>query len=99
MSHLNEPWFNDAEAAREHLEAIRWPDGPFCPHCGSVNVRKVTGEKHRPGLYACREKECGGHFTVTVGTLFERSHIPLHVWFQAVFHLCSGKKGISAHQL
>jgi transposase-like protein len=98
MSHLNEPWFNDADAAREHLEAIRWPNGPICPHCGSVeNIRKVTGEKHRPGLYACRE--CEGHFTVTVGTLFERSHIPLHKWFQAVYFLCSSKKGMSAHQL
>jgi transposase-like protein len=100
MSHLNEPWFNEAEAAREHLEAIRWPDGPVCPHCGAMgNTRKVTGMKHRAGLYACREADCGGHFTVTVGTLFERSHIPLHKWFQAVYFLCSSKKGMSAHQL
>jgi transposase-like protein len=99
MSNLNEPWFNNPEAAREHLEAIRWPNGPVCPHCGSLNVRKVTGTKHRPGLYACREKECGGHFTATVGTLFERSHVPLHMWFQAVYFLCSSKKGMSAHQL
>ena len=98
MSHLNEPWFNDAEAAREHLEAIRWPNGPICPHCGGVEkIHKVTGTKHRAGLYACRD--CNGHFTVTVGTLFERSHIPLHKWFQAVYFLCSSKKGMSAHQL
>lgn len=95
---LTAPYFNDPEAAREHLEAIRWPNGPVCPHCGGFErIHKVQGKKHRPGLYACRE--CNGHFTVTVGTVFERSKIPLNVWFQAVYFLCSSKKGMSSHQL
>jgi transposase-like protein len=98
MSQFLEKHFLDPEAARKHLEAIRWPDGPVCPHCGGVGkIHKVSGKKHRPGLYACRD--CNGHFTVTVGTVFERSHIPLHKWFQAVYLLCSSKKGMSSHQL
>jgi transposase-like protein len=97
-SKFDAPHFNDAEAARQHLEAIRWPSGPTCPHCGSVErIHKVAGKKHRDGLYACRE--CNGHFTVTVGTVFERSKIALHVWFRAVYLLCSSKKGMSSHQL
>lgn len=95
---LSAPYFNDPDAAREHLEEIRWPNGPVCPHCGGFErIHKVQGTKHRPGLYACRD--CNGHFTVTVGTVFERSKIPLQVWFQAVYYLCSSKKGISSHQL
>jgi transposase-like protein len=90
--------FQDPEKARELLEATRWPTGPFCPHCGGTErIHKVAGKRHRPGLYACRD--CNGHFTVTVGTVFERSKIALNVWFQAVFLLCSSKKGISSHQL
>jgi transposase-like protein len=97
-SEFDYPHFNDPEGARQHLEAIRWPDGPTCPHCGGIDrIHKVEGKKHRPGLYACRD--CNGHFTVTVGTVFERSHIPLHMWFRAVYLLCSSKKGISSHQL
>jgi len=97
-SEFDAPHFTDPDAAREHLEAIRWPSGPVCPHCGCMgNLRKVTGTRHRPGLYACRD--CNGHFTVTVGTVFERSKIPLHTWFRAVYLLCSSKKGMSSHQL
>jgi transposase-like protein len=97
-SEFDAPHFNDAEAARQHLEGIRWPNGPICPHCGGVErIHKVAGKKHRPGLYACRE--CNGHFTVTVGTVFERSKIALNVWFRAVYLLCSSKKGMSSHQL
>jgi transposase-like protein len=97
-SEFDAPHFNDPEAAREHLEAIRWPDGPVCPHCGGVDrIHKMAGKRHRPGLYACRD--CNGHFTVTVGTVFERSKIALHMWFRAVYLLCSSKKGISSHQL
>lgn len=95
---LSAPYFTDPDAAREHLEALRWPNGPVCPHCGGFErIHKVQGKSHRPGLYACRD--CNGHFTVTVGTVFERSKIPLHVWFQAVYYLCSSKKGMSSHQL
>src|SRR3569833_1380307 len=73
---LQNPIFTDETAARDHLEAIRWPEGPICPHCGNSNqerVAKVQGEKqsHRPGLFYCNE--CKGQFTVTVGTVFELS--------------------------
>lgn len=98
MSNLNAPYFKDPEEARRHLEAIRWPNGPVCPHCGGVEKqRRIEGKTTRPGLYKCYE--CNGHYTVTVGTVFERSKIPLNVWFQAVYWLCSSKKGISSHQL
>jgi transposase-like protein len=93
--------FNDEDRAREALEAIRWPNGPVCPHCGSTgdDVAKVEGKKHshRPGLYYCNA--CEGQFTVTVGTVFERSKIPLSKWWLAVHLLNSSKKGFSAHQL
>ena len=98
MSGFGAPWFHDDDAAREHLEAVRWPDGPYCPHCGSMDrIKLLGGKSHRPGLHKCYD--CSGHFTVTVGTLFERSKVPLHKWFQAVFLLCSSKKGMSSHQL
>ncbi len=98
MSVLNEQYFNDAGAAREHLEAIRWPNGPVCPHCGCVgHITKLNGAKHRKGVYKCND--CRKQFTVTVGTVFEGSHVPLHKWFQAVYFLCSSKKGMSSHQL
>lgn len=98
MSALDQPHFKDDNAAREYLEAIRWPDGPICPHCGAVdNATLMKGKSHRPGLWKC--KDCRQPFTVTVGTLFERSKIPLHKWFVAVYMLCSSKKGISSHQL
>jgi transposase-like protein len=93
--------FNDEDKAREALEAVRWPDGPVCPHCGATSddVAKVEGKKHshRPGLYYCNA--CEGTFTVTVGTVFERSKIPLSKWWLAVHLLNSSKKGFSAHQL
>lgn len=98
MSSLDQPHFKDDTAAREYLEAIRWPEGPVCPHCGVVdNATLMKGKSHRPGLWKC--KDCRQPFTVTVGTLFERSKIPLHKWFIAVFMLCSSKKGMSSHQL
>ena len=89
---------NDANAARKHLEAVRWPDGAICPHCGSVgNAHRIKGKSARPGLWFCAD--CRKQFTVTVGTLFERSKIPLHKWLLAVHLLSSSKKGMSAHQL
>lgn len=96
MSDLSAPHFQNVDKAREHLEAIRWPSGPVCPHCGSVNNAYKT---KRVGKYRCADKDCRSDFSVTVGTLFERSHIPLHIWFQATYLLCSSKKGISTHQL
>lgn len=98
MSALNAPHFQTPEAARKHLEAIRWPDGPVCPHCGSVGHSYVLkGKSSRPGVYKCGD--CRKQYSVTVGTVFERSKISLHVWLQAVYLLCSSKKGISSHQL
>ena len=98
MTDLHNPIFTSLDAAREALEAVRWPNGPFCPHCGAADrIAKVEGEKHRPGLYYCNE--CKGTFTVTVGTVFERSKIPLTKWWLAVHLLGSSKKGMSSHQL
>jgi transposase-like protein len=96
------PIFQDENKAREALEAVRWPHGPVCPHCGNIapeKIAKVEGKKqsHRPGLYYCNE--CKGQFTVTVGTVFERSKVPLTKWWMAAHMLNSGKKGVSAHQI
>ena len=98
MSALNQPQFRSVAAAFAHLERVRWPDGPICPHCGVVGGHySLAGESHRIGLWKC--KDCREQFTATVGTVFERSHIPLNVWLQAVYLLCSSKKGMSSHQL
>jgi transposase-like protein len=98
MCDLTNPIYNDAEKAREHLEAIRWPNGPVCPHCGVVDsATALQGKAHRPGLYKC--KECRQQFSVTVGTVFERSKIPLNKWILAAQLMASSKKGYSAHQL
>src|SRR3954447_24742859 len=97
---IKNPIFTDEDKARGPLEAVRWPNGPTCPHCGSVEgIAKVQGKKrsHRPGLFYCNA--CKGQFTVTVGTVFEKSKIPLSKWWMAVYLLCSSKKGISSHQL
>lgn len=87
------------EAAREYLERIRWPAGPACPRegCGSMDVTKLRGKSTRPGVYKC--KGCRKPFTVSVGTIFEDSHIPLTKWVMAFHLMCSSKKGISALQL
>jgi transposase-like protein len=98
MSHLNQPHFQRVTEARKYLERVRWPNGPICPHCGTIDsAYKLEGEAHRDGLYKCAE--CREQFTVTVGTVFERSKIALNVWLQAVYLLCSSKKGMSSHQL
>lgn len=90
--------YTDENAAREHLEALNWPDGPICPHCGVVNeATKLTGKSTRPGVYKCRP--CQKPFSVTVGTVFERSKIKLNVWVHAVDLYTASKKGFSAHQL
>jgi transposase-like protein len=95
---LTDPIFHDEEAARRHFEADRWPDGPICPHCGVVgNATELKGKSTRPGVYKC--KDCRKPFTATIGTLYERSHIPLHKWLLATHLLCASKKGMSAHQL
>lgn len=97
---LTDPVFQDADKARAFMERERWPHGPICPHCGNVDKAKITalqGKAHRPGLYQC--KECNEQFTVTVGTVYERSKIPLNKWLMAIFMLNAGKKGTSAHQI
>jgi transposase-like protein len=89
--------FQDEHAAREWLEGHLWPQGPVCPRCGTVdNATAIDG---RPGLYQCNAAECRTQFTVTVGTVFERSHIALNKWLLASFLICSSKKGVSAHQM
>jgi len=98
MCNLTDPIYTDAEKAREHLEKIRWPNGPICPHCGVENAATaLQGKAHRPGLYKC--KECRQQFSVTVGTVFEKSKIPLNKWIMASQLMASSKKGYSAHQL
>lgn len=98
MSILDKTYFRSEKAAFKHLEALLWPNGPVCPHCGSM-AQPYDLAKTRIGLRKCREKECRKQFTVRVGTVFESSHIPLHKWMQAAFLMCSSKKGISAHQI
>jgi transposase-like protein len=90
--------YTDENAAREHLESLNWPDGPICPHCGTVNeATKLAGKSTRPGVYKCRP--CQKPFSVTVGTVFERSKIKLNDWVHAVDLYTASKKGFSAHQL
>ena len=90
--------YTDENAAREHLEKLLWADGVTCPHCGSVNEStKLEGKSTRPGVYKC--KPCRKPFSVTVGTVFERSKIPLSQWVYAVDLYTASKKGFSAHQL
>lgn len=97
---ISAPIFHNDDAARAHLEAIRWPDGPICPHCGNSDgekIHKLAGKSTRPGLYQCND--CREHFTVTVGSVMERSKIPLHKWVLAFHLMNASKKGMSAHQL
>ncbi len=94
--------FYDTDKAREYLEQMRWTNGVVCPHCGSLEIYhlepKVNSKSPvRSGVYKC--KACRKQFTVTVGTIFEDSHIPLNKWLMAIQLLCSSKKGMSAHQL
>ncbi|MDZ4057532.1 MAG: IS1595 family transposase [Polynucleobacter sp.] len=99
-SGFDNPIFTDADKAREYLEAQRWPNGPLCPHCGNADpqaIRALKGKAHRPGVYQCNA--CREQFTVTVGTVFERSKIALNKWLYATHLMCASKKGISAHQL
>src|SRR6266851_4870480 len=98
MSDLSNKIFHDETAAREWLEARIWADGRTCPHCGVVDASTLMhGESHRPGLYQCNA--CREPFTVTVGTLYERSHIPLHKWLAATHLMMASKNGMSALQI
>ncbi|GAK44676.1 ISSpo8, transposase [Tepidicaulis marinus] len=100
MFDLTNEIYQDADKAREHLESIHWPEGPVCPHCGNCDqdrITKLEGKSTRPGVHKC--KECRKPFTVTVGTVFEHSKIPLNKWVLATHLMASSKKGMSAHQL
>jgi len=109
MSVLSAPYMHDEAAAFAHVEAMLWPQGPVCLHCGVVDrayrlqgVRtKATAKnpegRERHGLWKCRE--CRKQFTVRKGTIFEESHIDLHLWLQAIHLMVSSKKGISSHQM
>ena len=109
MSVLSAPYMHDEAAAFEHVEAILWPHGPVCPHCGVVDrayhlkgVRSKPSKKHpegveRHGLKKC--KDCGKQFTVRARTIFESSHVKMHQWLQAIYLMCASKKGISSNQL
>jgi transposase-like protein len=95
---LTDKTFTDEHAARAHFEKMRWPDGPICPHCGTIDeATELHGESTRAGLYKCRA--CQKPFTATMGTLYEKSHIPLQKWLLATHLMTASKKGISAHQL
>jgi transposase-like protein len=100
---LTDPIFTDERKAREHMEAVRWPTGVSCPHCGNVNSARIYAieanakAKVRDGLYECQD--CHGQFTVMTGTVMESSHVPLNKWVLAYRLMASAKKGISAHQL
>lgn len=108
---LTDPMFQDAELARRWLEAQRWPHGINCPHCGNADPKKIValgyqppkadgkGKPHRPGVFKCYEPTCRKQFTVQVGTVMERSHVPLNLWVMAMFLMASAKKGTSARQL
>ena len=98
MSLLSQTHLQDEEAAYKWVEAHLWPEGPVCPHCGSVErISKMKGAATRFGLYKCYA--CRKQFRVTVGTIFEKSHVPLHLWLQAFYLIAGSKKGISANQL
>lgn len=109
MSILTSAHFHDEAAAFAKLESVVWPNGPVCPHCGAdkriyelKGVRTKPSKKNPEGVERFGLKKCGAcrkQFTVRVGTVFESSHIPLHLWLQAVHLMCSSKKGISSHQL
>jgi transposase-like protein len=94
------PRFNDEAAAFAYVESKLWPDGPVCPHCGNADakrIRKMEGKATRLGLYNCNE--CKGQFTVRQGTIFESSHLPLHLWLQVIHLMCASKKGVSTRQI
>jgi len=94
---LIDPRFSDPVAAAEYLESIRWPNGVICPKCGESEREPYRLKNQKRRLFKCRA--CRKQFTVTVGTIFESSHVPLNKWLAAFYILCSSKKGMSAHQL
>jgi len=97
-SALSAPHFHNEAAAFAYVEKRVWPNGPTCPHCGGVErISKMQGKSTRQGLYKCYQ--CRKPFTVRMGTIFESSHVPLHIWLQAMYLIAGSKKGISSNQL
>jgi transposase-like protein len=97
-SALSAPHFHNEDAAFAYVEARVWPEGPVCPHCGGVErISKMQGKSTRKGLYKCYQ--CRKPFTVRMGTIFESSHVALHIWLQAMYLIAGSKKGISSNQL
>ena len=89
---------HDEATAYAWVEARLWPNGPVCPHCGGLDrISKMRGKSTRIGVYKCYQ--CRKQFSVKVGTVFEDSHVPIHLWLQAVYLMCSSKKGVSSNQL
>ena len=98
MSVLSGAHFHDEQAAYDWVEAEVWPNGPVCPHCASTDrISKMGGKSTRIGLYKCYA--CRQPFNVKVGTIFEKSHVPMRIWLQAFHLMASSKKGVSANQL
>lgn len=93
---FNAPHFQDHDAARKYLEALRWAGEPVCPHCGTIGSHYAT---KRAGVWRCHSSECRKDFSVTTKTVMESSHIKLHIWLQAFALITASKKGISVHQL
>src|SRR6266852_4002348 len=95
--------FNTEDKCLDYIEAMRWPNGVCCVHCGVLNVSKITreasGKNKRTRIYQCLEKECGKQFSATSGTIFNDTHLPLTKWFLAIAMICEAKKGMSALQL
>jgi transposase-like protein len=91
--------FDTDAKCREHLERSTWGVTPACRHCGSVQVGQITGKSARAGLFQCHEPECGKQFTVTVGTVFQDTHLPLTKWFLAIYLSSETSKGVSANWL
>jgi transposase-like protein len=96
MAAYTDAHFNNEEAARATLERVLWPSGPVCPHCGVIGHAYA---RSKPGVWRCAEKDCRHDFTVTMKTVMERSHIPLHKWLLGFHLFTASKKGFSAHQL
>jgi transposase-like protein len=94
---LTNPIFHNEDAARAHLESVRWPEGPVCVHCDSKRVTRMEGNSHRKGLIHCND--CEKPFTVTLGTAMERSKIPLAKWVLGFHLMAASKKCVSSHQL
>ncbi len=98
MSLLSQKHLQDEKAAYEWVEAHVWPNGPECPHCGQIKrISKMEGKATRVGLYKCYA--CRKQFRVTVKTIFEKSHVPLHLWLQSFYLIAGSKKGISSNQI